>query len=122
MQIQFRAKDVVLTDKNRSYIERRIRKLKHYIHDEPVMVDVYLTDESSKEKGGDDQSVEIAAMIKGKKLFVHETDPEIMVAFAKAYEGFDRKIKEIHARRIDRSQKPRDGRIERLLKRFGLRK
>ncbi|MFA6963373.1 MAG: HPF/RaiA family ribosome-associated protein [Patescibacteria group bacterium] len=121
MKVEFHIKEIVITAKQKSLIEKKILKLKRYIKDEPLVVDVYLRDETSAEKGGVDQSVELSATFGTEKMFVKEIDDRLMRAFAFAYKKLERNLQEFHRKRVDFSQ-GKEGRINKLLKRFGLRR
>jgi len=121
MQVEFHIKDIVITAKQKSLIEKKIFKLKRYIKDEPLIIDVYLRDETSAEKGGVDQSVELSAVFGPEKIFVKEIDDRLMRAFAYAFKKFERNLQEFHDKRIGRSH-GKEGRLDKILKRIGLRR
>lgn len=121
MKVEFHIKDIVITAKQKSLIEKKLLKLKRYIKDEPLIIDVYLNDETSAEKGGVDQSVELSAVLGSGKIFVKEIDDRLMRAFAFCYKKFERKLQEVHRKRIDVSH-GHEGRLDRILKRLGLRR
>ncbi len=121
MQVQFHVKDIVITAKQKALIEKKILRLKRYIKDEPFVVDVYLRDKTSAEKGGIDQAVELSATFENEKIFVKEIDDRLMRAFAFAYKKLERNLQEFHRKRVDVSQ-GKEGHIDKLLKRFGLRR
>jgi ribosomal subunit interface protein len=115
MKIEFHTKGVILTSKQKKAMEKKLLKTKKYIPDEPLMVDVILKDESSAEKGGIDQKVEINATFGKEKIFIEETDDRIMRAFAFALGRFDRKLQHFHKKKVDRNKKPGGLRFEKVL-------
>lgn len=115
MKIEFHTKDVILTSKQKKLMEKKLLKTKKYIPDEPMMVDVILRDESSPEKGGFDQKIEINATFGKEKLFIEETDERLMRAFAFALQRFERKLQHFHKKRIDAHRKPGGLRFEKVL-------
>lgn len=121
MKIEFHIKDIVITANQKSLIEKRLAKLKRYVKDEPMIIDVYLTDESSAEKGGIDQSVELSGIFSGEKIFVKEIDDRLMRAFAFAYSSFERQLERFHRKRIDKMGKGSATAVGRLLRRLRIR-
>ena len=121
MKIEFHIKGVIVTPYQKSVIEKKLMKLKRYLKDEPMIIDVYLTDESSIEKGGVDQSVELSAVFDNEKIFTKEIDDQLMRAFAFAYRSFERNIQRFHRKRIDRTRKSSTTAIDRLLRRLRIR-
>jgi len=97
-------------------------KLKKYCKDESVTIDVYLKDESSAEKGGVDQTVEISTVIAGEKIFVTEIDDRLLRAFARAQKAFDRQVNKLHKQRIEKSHSGSDSHISKALKALRLKK
>lgn len=116
MKIEFHTKGVILTSKQKSGMQKKLLKAKKYIPDEPVTVDVVLKDESSAEKGGIDQKIEISATFGKEKIFIEETDDRMMRAFAFALQRFERKLQHFHAKRIDKNKKPGGLRFEKVLR------
>ena len=121
MKVEFHIKDIVITAKQKSLIEKKLFKHKRYIKDEPLIIDVYLADETSAEKGGVDQSVELSAIFGSEKFFVKEVDDRLLRAFAFAYKKFERILQEFHNKRIGVSH-GKEGHLDKILKRLGLRR
>ena len=121
MKIEFHIKDVVLTASQKSLIEKKLQKLKRYVKDETLIMDVYLTDETSAEKGGVDQSVELSATFSNEKFFVREVDSRLLRAFAFAYKKLDRNLYDFHEKKLDRTQKG-DNHFDRFLKAIRVKK
>ncbi|PIS07800.1 hypothetical protein COT78_01720 [Candidatus Berkelbacteria bacterium CG10_big_fil_rev_8_21_14_0_10_43_13] len=122
MKIEFHIKDVVITAKQKALFEKKLMKLKKYCKDESVTIDVYLKDESSAEKGGVDQTVEISTVIAGEKIFVTEIDDRLLRAFARAQKAFDRQVNKLHKQRIEKSHSGSDSYISKALKALRLKK
>lgn len=121
MKIEFHIKEIVLSASQKSLIERKLKKLKRYLKDEPMIIDIYLTDETSAEKGGVDQSVEISGIFGGEKIFVKEIDDRLMRAFAVAYRSFERQLERFHRKRIDKDQKGSKTSVDNLLRKLRIR-
>ena len=115
MKIEFHTKGVILTSKQKSGMQKKLLKTKKFIPDEPITVDVILQDESSPEKGGIDQAVQISATFGKEKIFIEETDDRLMRAFAFALKRFERKLQHFHKKRIDENKKPGGLRFEKVL-------
>ena len=121
MKVEFHIKDVVLTSKQKSLIEKKLFKLKRYLKDEPMTIDVYLKDETSVEKGGVDQAVELSVVFGQEKIFVREVDDRILRAFAYAYRALERNLERFHRKRIEVSH-GHESRLDKILKRVGIRR
>jgi len=122
MKIEFHIKDVVITAKQKALFEKKLLRTKKYCKDEPVTIDVYLKDESSAEKGGVDQTVEISTVVSGEKIFVTETDDRLLRAFARAQKAFERQINKLHKQRIEKSHEGSEGYISKALRALRLKK
>jgi len=122
MKIEFHIKNVVITAKQKALFEKKLLRAKKYCKDEPITIDVYLRDESSPEKGGVDQTVELSTVIAGEKVFVSETDDRLLRAFARAHKAFDRQMNDIHKEKIEKTQKGSDSYIAKALRALRLRK
>ena len=122
MKVEMHIKDIVITAKQKSLIEKKLQKLKRYIKDEPMTVDCYLMDETSAEKGGTDQAVELSAVFGKEKIFVREVDDRLMRAFAFAYRSFERQMSRFHKKRIDDSHEGTENYISKALKALRIRK
>lgn len=114
MKIEIHTDGVILTSKQKSLMEKKLLKTKRYIPDEPIMIDLILRDESSSEKGGIDQKVEINATFGKEKIFVSEVDNRTMRAFAFAFKSFERQLSRFHEKRISQTQHGGGGRFEKL--------
>ncbi|MFA7253641.1 MAG: HPF/RaiA family ribosome-associated protein [Patescibacteria group bacterium] len=122
MKVEFHIKDIVISAKQKALIEKKVMKLKRYLKDEPMIIDIYLRDETSPEKGGTDQVVELSAVFGSEKIFVQHVDDRLMRSFAYAYKSFERAMSEFQRKRLDKTQKGSTGKIDRALRRLGIRK
>ncbi len=122
MRIDFHIKEVVITAKQKALFERKLQKLKKYIDNDDTVIELYLKDESSAEKGGVDQSVEIKTVFLGQKVFVRELDDRLPRAFAYAFRSFERQIQRIHQKKVEKSHEGSDWYISRALKALRLKK
>ena len=105
MKIEFHIQDVVITDSQKALIELKLSKLKRYIKDEPLLIDVYLTDQSGGlSKGGVDKSVRLAANFSNEKIFIEEIDSNLMRAFAYSFRRIEHQMQEFHAKRIGKGK------------------
>ncbi len=122
MKVEFHIKDVIISAKQKALIEKKLYKLKRYIKDEPLVIDCYFKDETSAEKGGVDQSVELSATFGSEKIFVKETNDRLMRSFAISLKAMERKLSEFHKKRIDKSHRPKVDQIDRVLRALRLRR
>ncbi len=105
MKIEFHIKDIIVTDQEKALIEQKLLKLKHYLHDEPMIIDVYITDQSGGlNKGGVDKSVRLSADFKNEQIFVEEIDSITMRAFAYAHKRFEDRLQKYHSKRIGKGK------------------
>ncbi|MEI8143066.1 MAG: HPF/RaiA family ribosome-associated protein [Candidatus Berkelbacteria bacterium] len=105
MKIAFHIKDIIIGKKQKDLIEKKLRGLKKYVPGEPVNVDIYLKDETSLEKGGVDQAVEIAVTFGKEKLFVREVDDKMLRAFAYAHKSIERQLVRDHNKKVEKTRK-----------------
>jgi ribosomal subunit interface protein len=122
MKVEFHIKNIVITAGQKSLIEKKLTKLKRYQKNEPMMIDVYLKDETSAEKGGVDQVVEISAIFNHEKIFVREVDDRLMRAFAFAYRAFERQLERFHRKKIDKTRNGQEKAIGKFLRAVRIRK
>jgi len=105
MKIEFHIKDVVITESQRSLVQSKLLKLKRYIKDEPLLIDVYMTDQSGGlNKGGVDQSVRLSANFQNEKIFVEEIDSKLMRAFAYSFRRLEHQMQQFHEKRIGKGK------------------
>lgn len=105
MKLEVHTDGVILTAKQKSQMEKKLSKTKKFIPDETLTIDLILKDESSAEKGGVDQKVEINATFGKEKIFISETDDRITRAFAFALKRFERQLSRYHKKKIDNVKK-----------------
>lgn len=122
MKVEFHIKGIVITASQKSLIEKKLMKLKRYLKNEPMTLDVYLRDETSPEKGGVDQAVELSATFNHEKLFVREVDDRLMRAFAFAYKSFERNMSRFHKKQIDKTHEDPERAVSKLLKALRIKK
>ena len=122
MKVEFHIKEVIITAKQKAMFEKKLLKLKKYCKDEPVVIDVYLRDETSPEKGGVDQAVELSTIMYGEKVFAHEVDERLLRAFANAQHSFERQIAKLHKQKIEKSHEGTDSYISKALRALRLKK
>lgn len=113
MKINFQANGVVVSSEDKSLIEAKLLKMKKYLHDEPIVIDVMLKDETSSEKGGIDQSIHLNVTFGKEKIFIKETDNNLMRAFAFAHKRLGRELTEFNKKRIDKSHRG-GGRLDKV--------
>ena len=114
MKINIHVDGVIITSKQKTLMERKLQKMKRYVSDEPMAIDLILKDESSAEKGGVDQKVEISATFGKEKIFITETDDRMLRAFAFASKRFERQLSRFHEKRVSQNQNGGGGRLEKL--------
>jgi len=122
MKVEFHIKDIIITASQKSLIEKKLMRLKRYLKNEPMTVDIYLRDETSPEKGGVDQAVELSATFNREKLFVREVDDRLMRAFAFAYKSFERQMQRFHKKEIDKSHEGSEKAVSKILKAMRIKK
>jgi len=115
MKIEFHTKGVIITAKQKSLMQKKLLKVKKYIPDEELIVDVILCDETSPEKGGIDQVVKLSATFGKEKVYIEEANNRLMRAFAIANKRFDRKLQEFHREKTDRNKKTGGLRWEKVM-------
>lgn len=102
MQINVVTKDVIITARQKSDIERKISRLKKYLkHESPVNVEVHLVDDSGPNKTGVTQSVKIDVASEHYNIHVEEKKNNIMKAFANALRSVDRQVRDQHKKEIE---------------------
>ena len=104
VNVNFQARGVIITAKQKSQIEKKVAKLKKYLNADPVNIDILLTDETSPEKGGMDQTVKLSVTFGKEKIIIEETDDRLMRAFSYAFDRLERNLCRLHQRKVE-SQK-----------------
>jgi len=114
IKVNFQAKEVILSAKQKSQMEKKLYRLKKYFNNETVTIDVLLKDETGVEKGGVDQVVHLNVNFGKEKIFIEEKDDRIARAFAYARERLERTLKRSHQKKIESEQKPGGLRLEKV--------
>ena len=119
MQINVATKDVIITNKQKRYIEKKINNLNKYLRQErPVKVDVHLIDDSGPNKTGVTQTVKIDVASEHYNIHVEEKKNNVMKAFANAMKAVDRQVRDQHKREIDKTRQG-GGRFDKIYGIFG---
>ena len=105
MKIQFHVGDMIVADKDKDLISKKLLKLKRYLQEEPAIIDVYITDEAGgPNKRGVDKSVKLSVDFKGEKIFVEEVDSVMMRSFAHVFKRFEHQLDLFHDKRIGKGR------------------
>jgi ribosomal subunit interface protein len=116
MKINIHTDGIIITAKQKAMMEKKLSRMKRYLPDENIIIDLLLKDETSEEKGGVDQNVHINATFGKEKIFIEEEDDRLLRAFAIALKRFERQLSRYHRKRIDKVKRGGGGRFEKLLK------
>jgi len=105
VQINVVTKDVIITARQKSDIEKKISRLNKYLkHENPVTVEVHLIDDSGPNKNGVTQSVKIDVVSEHYNVHVEEKKNNIMKAFANALHSVDRQVRDKHKKEIEKTR------------------
>jgi len=116
MQINVSTRDVIITARQKSYIEKKVSRLNKYLkHENPVTVNVQLIDDSGPNKSGVTQTVKIDVTSPNIALHVEEKKNNVMRAFARAMSSTERQVRDQHKQEIQKSRK--GGRFDKV---FGI--
>ena len=115
MKINIQTKGVLITSKQKAQVEKKITRMKRYVKEEPLTVDVMFIDETSPQKGGIDQAVHINATFGKEKIFIEEVDDRLMRAFALALKRFERQLTRFHRKKVEKLHKVGEGRLEKII-------
>ncbi|TSC94953.1 MAG: hypothetical protein Athens101428_78 [Candidatus Berkelbacteria bacterium Athens1014_28] len=116
MQINVTTRDVIITARQKSEIEKRVSRLNKYLKNEdPVVVSVALIDDSGPNKTGVTQTVKIDVSCPNLSVHVEEKKNNLMKAFVRAFSSVDRQIRDRHQKEIKKSR--RGGRFDKV---FGI--
>ncbi|PIU24099.1 ribosomal subunit interface protein [Candidatus Berkelbacteria bacterium CG08_land_8_20_14_0_20_39_8] len=121
MQINVVAKDVIITARQKSYIEKKISRLKKYLkHESPVSVEVHLVDDSGPNKDGVTQTVKVNVRSEHYNIHIEEKKNNIMKAFTNALKSVDRQVRDQHKKEIQKTRKAgqRGDKVFGILKKF----
>jgi len=103
MDISISTRGVIVTARQKSYIEKRIQKFNKYLkHLSPVRVAVKLIDDSGPNKTGVTQTVKIDLDAPGYELHVEEKKNNLMKAFANAVNATERQVRDQHKQKIEK--------------------
>ena len=117
MQINVVTKDVIITARQKSDIEKKISRLNKYLkHENPVTVEVHLIDDSGPNKNGVTQTVKIDVASEHYNIHVEEKKSNIMKSFANALRSVDRQLRDQHKQEIEKTR-TRTNRFEKV---FGI--
>jgi ribosomal subunit interface protein len=106
MDISISTKGVIVTARQKSYIEKRISKFNKYLkHLNPVKVAVQLIDDSGPNKSGVTQTVKIDLDAPGYELHIEEKKNNLMKAFANVVKAAERKIRDQHKQKIEKRRR-----------------
>jgi len=118
MQINVSTHDVIITAKQKRYIEKKVSRLDKYLkHEKPVTVSVQLIDDSGPNKSGVTQTVKIDVISPHYTLHIEEKKNNVMKAFARAISSAERQVRDQHKKEIQRSR--RGGRLDKVFGIFG---
>lgn len=103
MDISISTRGVIVTARQKSYIEKRILKFNKYLkHLSPVKAAVQLIDDSGPNKTGVTQTVKIDLDAPGYELHVEEKKNNLMKAFANAVSAAERQVRDQHKQKIEK--------------------
>lgn len=106
MQINVVTKDVIITARQKSFIEKKINRLNKYLkHENPVSIEVHLIDDSGPNKSGVTQTVKIDVVSEHYNIHVEEKKNNTMKAFANALRSVDRQIRDKHKQEVQKAHK-----------------
>lgn len=114
MKLNTHVDGVIVTSKQKAMMEKKLGRMKRYLPDELLVLDLILKDESSPEKGGVDQKVQIVATFGKEKILIEETDDRLLRAFAHAIKKMERQLSDYNKKRVDKVRRGGGGRLEKL--------
>lgn len=116
MDVSISTRGVIVTARQKSYIEKKFNKIDKYLkHRSPVKAAVQLIDDSGPNKSGVTQTVKIDLDAPGYELHVEEKKNNLMKAFANAISSVERQVRDQHKKEIEKSRK--GGRFDKV---FGI--
>ena len=116
MQTSVLTRGVIITARQKSYIEKKVSRLNKYLKNEkPITVTVQLIDDSGPNKSGVTQTVKIDVTSPHYSLHVEEKKNNVMRAFARAMSSTERQVRDQHTQEIQKSRK--GGRFDKV---FGI--
>lgn len=106
MDVSISTRGVIVTARQKSYIEKRILKFNKYLkHLSPVKAAVQLIDDSGPNKTGVTQTVKIDLDAPGYELHVEEKKNNLMKAFANAVSAAERQVRDQHKKKIEKRRR-----------------
>jgi len=106
MDVSISTRGVIVTARQKSYIEKRILKFNKYLkHLSPVKAAVQLIDDSGPNKTGVTQTVKIDLDAPGYELHVEEKKNNLMKAFANAVSAAERQVRDQHKQKIEKRRR-----------------
>ncbi len=106
MDISISTRGVIVTARQKSYIEKRILKFNKYLkHLSPVKAAVQLIDDSGPNKTGVTQTVKIDLDAPGYELHIEEKKNNLMKAFANAVSAAERQVRDQHKQKIEKRRR-----------------
>jgi len=106
MDISISTRGVIVTARQKSYIEKRILKFNKYLkHLSPVKAAVQLIDDSGPNKTGVTQTVKIDLDAPGYELHVEEKKNNLMKDFANAVSAAERQVRDQHKQKIEKRRR-----------------
>ncbi len=105
MQIIFSSKNVELTEGLKTFIERKLTKLKKYASVGLSNVFVNLDVDKSRKGGGEDAVVELVSDMRQKKVAIKEKDETFFKAFFSAVKKLERMIASEKDQRVERPRR-----------------
>ena len=106
MDISISTRGVIVTARQKSYIEKRILKFNKYLkHLSPVKAAVQLIDDSGPNKTGVTQTVKIDLDAPGYELHVAEKKNNLMKAFDNAVSAAERQVRDQHKQQIEKRRR-----------------
>ena len=106
MDISISTRGVIVTARQKSYIEKRILKFNKYLkHLSPVKAAFQLIDDSGPNKTGVTQTVKIDLDAPGYELHVEEKKNNLMKAFANAVSAAERQVRDQHKQKIEKRRR-----------------
>lgn len=105
MQIIFSSKNLQLTDGLKTFIERKLEKLKKYTSLGLSKVNVNLDVDKSRKGGGEDAVVELVSDMRQMKVAVVERDETFFKAFFSALRKLERLISKEKDQRVERPRR-----------------
>jgi len=106
MDVNISTRGVIVTARQKSYIEKKILKFNKYLkHLSPVKAAVQLIDDSGPNKTSVTQTVKIDIDAPGYELHVEEKKNNLMKAFAHAVKAAERQVRDQHKQKTEKRRR-----------------